>query len=260
MPKLSIVIITLDEEKNLPKLLGSIKAQTFTDYEIVVADYDSKDRTRVIAEEGGARVVRGGTVSVGRNNGARVVRGDILLFLDADVELPDKKFLERALREFDRRKLDIASVLLNPISKKIIDKLMHELYNVYTIAVQKFIPHVPGFFIFVRRRIHEQIGGFDETLTFAEDHEYARRASKVGKFGFLHHERIGVSIRRFDRDGRATVALKYLLGEFYLITKGKVPSGVMEYTFGYDEAVKKESPLKKLWKKRKTFLEKESRK
>lgn len=256
MPKLSIVIPTLNEEKYLPKLLASIKKQTFRDFEIIIADVKSKDRTREIADEYGAKVVDGGLPSVGRNAGARVACGDILLFLDADVELPDSGFLGRTCREFERRKLDIATVLIEALSAKKIDHLLYEIYNVYVFAVQKIWPHVPGFCIYVRRSLHEKIHGFDETLAFAEDHEYARRASKVGKFGFLRTARVPVSTRRFDKEGRMTIALKYLLGEMYLITKGKVPTGAMEYAFGYDEAVKKDSAIKTIWKNGKSLLNK----
>ena len=40
---LSIVIPTLNEAQYLPYLLGSMAQQTFTDYEIIVADPDSRD-------------------------------------------------------------------------------------------------------------------------------------------------------------------------------------------------------------------------
>ncbi|MBI4280742.1 glycosyltransferase [Candidatus Uhrbacteria bacterium] len=255
-PRLSIVIPTLNEEKYLPHLLDSIRIQTFTDYEVIVADAFSKDRTRALATEAGARVVDGGLPSAGRNRGAAAARGEIILFLDADVILPDELFLESAVAEFEKKQLGIATALIRPLSERAIDHLMYQLYNVYAIATQKFMPHVPGFFIFVRREAHEKIGGFDETLQFAEDHEYARRASKVTKFGFLRDLRVPVSMRRFDKEGRLTIALKYLLGELYLIRQGKVPPETITYEWGYDQAVKKETALQTLWKNGKSLWEK----
>ena len=58
--KLSIIIPTYNEEEYLPKLLESIKMQDFTDYEVIVADANSKDNTRKIATDYGAKVVDGG--------------------------------------------------------------------------------------------------------------------------------------------------------------------------------------------------------
>lgn len=76
----SIVIPTYNEEEYLPKLLESIKMQSYDDYEIIVADANSNDRTREIAEEYGCIVVEGGLPAVGRNNGAKVAKGEIILF------------------------------------------------------------------------------------------------------------------------------------------------------------------------------------
>lgn len=234
---LSIIIPTFNEEKLLPKLVASIRAQSFTDYEIIVADAYSKDHTREIAVRFGARIVDGGLPSVGRNAGARVAHGRILLFLDADVVLPKEKMLEQMVGEFERRKLDIATCLLRPLTKNVIDHALHAVYNVYTVAIQKLIPHIPGFFIFVRRGVHEAIDGFDETLDFAEDHEYARRAVREGKarFGFLMSGLTYVSPRRFDRDGRLSIAVKYLLGELYLLKLGRVPPGTITYGWGHGD-------------------------
>ena len=82
---LSIIVPTLNEEEYLPKLLESIKKQDFKDYEIIVADAGSEDKTLEIAKKRGCIITKGGSITVGRNNGAKVARGDIFLFLDSDV-------------------------------------------------------------------------------------------------------------------------------------------------------------------------------
>ena len=86
---LSIIIPTYNEEEYLPVLLESIKKQSFTDYEIIIADANSTDKTREIAKEYGCIVIDGGLPAVGRNNGARIAQGEYLLFLDSDLELTD---------------------------------------------------------------------------------------------------------------------------------------------------------------------------
>ena len=77
---ISIIIPTLNEARFLPKLLESIKKQTFTDYEVIVADAGSKDKTLEIAKKYGARIVKGGFPAEGRNAGARAAKGDFLFF------------------------------------------------------------------------------------------------------------------------------------------------------------------------------------
>jgi glycosyltransferase involved in cell wall biosynthesis len=234
---LSIVIPTYNEEKYLPLLLRSIQAQTYKDYEVIVADAKSTDATRAIAVEHGARVVDGGMPGPGRNKGAAAARGEFILFLDADVLLPDPWFLQMTVAEFAKRKLGSASCKIHPLSKKVVDKVFHEAFNYYMWVTQATTPHAPGFCIFVRKEVHDAIGGFDERVTFAEDHDYVNRASEVAKFGLLKTYRIPVSVRRFDRDGRLNIALKYLFAEFHIRTVGNVRSDILNYTFGHDESV-----------------------
>ena len=106
---LSIIIPTLDEEKYLPMLLHSIEEQSFRDYEIIVADAGSCDKTLDIAKEHHCRVVAGGLPAYGRNKGADIARGNLLLFLDADVVLP-KDSLTKVLEEFKKRPSGINSI------------------------------------------------------------------------------------------------------------------------------------------------------
>ena len=238
---LSIIIPTLNEEKYLPVLLATIKRQVEIDYEIIVADNSSKDNTRKIAASHGALVVDGGMPAKARNNGAAAAKGETLLFLDADVVLPAPDFLKKTLEEFDKRKLSLATCVVCPISGRMIDKILHKAANIYIEAFHNISPRLPGFCIFVRKEIHEKISGFDETIKLAEDHEYAQRAVKFAKFGILKSYPIVVSVRRFNRDGRFNIAVKYVLCEAYMELRGPIRSDIFKYRFGYGDDDKKES-------------------
>lgn len=235
---LSIVIPALNEESYLPILLESLKNQAFQDFEIIVADADSGDKTRQIAQESGAKVVEGGLPAYGRNRGAKEAKGDWLLFLDADVILPPD-FLARSLSEINKFNFDIASPLLSPMSQKMIDKLFHSAYNLYARLTIYFYPHAPGLCIFVKKEIHNLISGFNESIKLAEDHDYIVRACRVGRFGLIKGVRVPVSVRRLDKDGRFNIAVKYLAAETYRFIKGPIYSDLFHYKFGhYDESEK----------------------
>src|SRR3989344_2081552 len=181
---ISIIIPTLNEESYLPLLLDSITSKNsgLTDYEIIVADGNSQDRTREIARNFKCRVVSGGLPARGRNTGAKIAKGDLFLFLDADVILPPD-FFPDVLLEFQKRKLAAASFPLSP-KGNIIDSFLFSLYNFLARISQKFYPYASQV-IFIERKIHEAIGGFDEEIKIGEDHYYVRKAKKSGKFGIL---------------------------------------------------------------------------
>jgi len=230
---LTVVIPTKNEEEYLPRLLESITKQTLVPTEVIVADAQSSDRTREIARAYGVTVVEGGMISAGRNTGAKSAKTDFVLFLDADVELRDPEFLEKAVGEMMERQLDLATCDVFPLSDQFVDHFIHKAYNTYARAWGSIYPHAPGFCLLVRRELHDKIDGFDESVLFCEDHDYARRAKEVGTFGFLKSTRIPVSIRRLDRDGRMNIAIKYMLAELHLAFLGPIRHNKFRYTFGH---------------------------
>lgn len=232
MPQLSIIIPTLNEEKYLPKLLGSIRKQTYKDYEIIVADAGSKDRTKKIAEKYRCRTVKGGMPSVGRNAGAKRAKGEILLFLDADVLLP-KDFLKKAITEFEHRDIDIATARFYPLSSNPVDKRLHKFANEVITCCQYIRPVAPGWCIFVRKKLHNRIKGFDKSITFAEDHEYAERAAKFSKFRVLKKPKLYISVRRLRKEGRKDLALKYIKATFLVLLGKKLSNKEMKYEMDY---------------------------
>ena len=231
---LSIIIPTYNEENYLPLLLESIKQQRKIDHEIIIADNDSTDDTRQIAKQYGCRITEGGLPSVGRNTGATCAKGGEFLFLDADVALDDPTFLDAITNEFRYRGYDVAACEVNPISARKIDKVMHGAYNLFMRMTARTKPVAPGSCILAKRSMHELIDGFDERVMLAEDADYVRRAyEKGGSFGVLRSRKVPVSVRRFDRDGRPNVAMKYILCCLHMKFLGIVKSNAFNYTFGY---------------------------
>lgn len=105
----SVIVPARNEEACLGACLESLVAQRGVDFEIIVVDDASTDRTRPMAESfASVRVVDAGPPPpgwTGKNNavaaGARIARGEWLLFTDADtVHLPGS--LARALAEVQR--------------------------------------------------------------------------------------------------------------------------------------------------------------
>jgi len=237
---LSIIIPTLNEENYLPLLLTAIRSQRFKDYEIIVADNNSQDRTREIALGFGCQIVPGGLPARGRNEGAKHAKGDLLLFLDADVIITEN-FLEDSIKEVEKRSLDIASYTLTPRTNNIfIRNGLNFFYNWPIIISQKFSPW-GAMAILVKKEIFNEIGGFDEDVKLAEDHYFVRTASKLGKFGILTSTKIYMPLRRFETDGYLKTGIKYLFCGTHMLFRGPVRSDLIKYDFDHYSKKKKNS-------------------
>lgn len=233
--KLSLIIPTKNEETVLPSLFKTVQGQVFRDFEVIVADANSSDRTREVAMAFGARVVDGGMPGPGRNRGAAVATGDILLFADADVQLPSERYFQDIVAEFERRKVDVATCRLKPMSGRLDDKFGHGVFNNYAKCFERIRAHAAGSCIISRRNVHDTIGGFDERVVFAEDQEYVQRAHRHGfRFRVLESHPMLVSVRRLEKDGRLSTAIKYLYSEAHMLFKGPMFDRVgFEYRFAH---------------------------
>jgi GT2 family glycosyltransferase len=173
----SVIIPTFKEEAHLRLLLSSIIRQTVLPVEVIVADNESQDSTRDIARQFGCIIVPGGSPGEGRNAGARRATSDILIFLDADVILPTQTTLPEIVREFDRRKLDVASTIVAPGTTNNlyvhiacgvanITKHMNSMLSAFGLILGEI-----GMTIIVRKSIFDRIGGFRAPFGTTHTHE-----------------------------------------------------------------------------------------
>ncbi len=234
--KLSIVIPTLNEEEYLPKLLYALVRQSFKDFEVIVVDAKSKDKTEDRAKYFSSHLnlkflsSDRASPAIQRNLGAKAAKGDYLLFLDADV-IVTINFLRDIVHEFDERYIECATCLLIPISDKLIDKMMHGAVNFMVRTAQYTDPYAPGACILCTKRLFNRILGFDESLTLCEDHDLVGRAKELSKFRVLRSQRIYLSVRRLKKEGRLKLISKYMYVELCRKLLGSSPNGV-EYSYG----------------------------
>lgn len=102
--KFSVIIPLYNKAPYVVKAIGSVLAQTYGDYELIVVDDGSKDESASIASKAieghsNCKLIRQENVgvSMARNNGVAASKGDYLCFLDAD-DWWDSAFLEEMLK------------------------------------------------------------------------------------------------------------------------------------------------------------------
>ncbi|MGD9810341.1 MAG: glycosyltransferase family 2 protein [Sphingobium sp.] len=103
-PRVSVIIIFLNEERFLSEAIASVRDQSFTDWELVLVDDGSTDASRTIAR----KAADGGKIrylthagdenrgmSASRNAGLAAARGEFIAFLDADDVWPPEKLAQQ---------------------------------------------------------------------------------------------------------------------------------------------------------------------
>lgn len=189
MVGLSVIIPVHNGSETLGALLDSLENSSFTDFEVICVDDCSSDDSSRIAGEAGAGVIklesRSGPAAA-RNRGAAAASGNILLFLDSDVEV-DHRMIEEIARTF-RIHPEIAAAV-GVYSKEPASKGFWPAYK----AVQSYYfrecfkdEHITWFWGSmgaVRKEIFESIGGFNESYRNPglEDVELGRRLAEKGK-------------------------------------------------------------------------------
>lgn len=90
-PKVSVIVPVYNVEKLLQRCIDSILAQTFTDFELLLIDDGSKDKSGEICDEYAAKDSRirvfhkqNGGVSTARNIGIDKAQGEWIYFVDSD--------------------------------------------------------------------------------------------------------------------------------------------------------------------------------
>src|SRR5277367_3796052 len=175
--ELTIVIPAKNEVAMLPRLLESLCKQDYVGMaatRVLVADAGSTDGTVEVALSFRDRllveVIPGGLPSVGRNAGARLVTTKFLLFLDADVELPEPTLLRRALLRMRRKNLHLATTNIACRDGGFFDDALYAGNNLMQYIGSFLKPFATGMFMLFDREAFWALGGFNERALFAEDY------------------------------------------------------------------------------------------
>ncbi|MDQ3812562.1 MAG: glycosyltransferase [Armatimonadota bacterium] len=175
-PKISVIIPCLNEERRLGATLQALREQPASpdDFEIIVVDGGSTDRTAEIAQAAGARVIHSEKgLGRQRNAGARAAAGDWIAFVDADITV-SRDWLAQALQ---RIACADADVLLGPVLAPHDGTWIERAWGVHLQMRRQRAAHagesvfrlVSTQNLFVERSAFETVGGFDEELSSGED-------------------------------------------------------------------------------------------
>jgi glycosyltransferase involved in cell wall biosynthesis len=220
---ISVVIPAYNEEQNIAACLKSLERQTILrdQYEIIVVDGGSKDRTREIAARYADLVFIQTSRKVGgaRNDGAMKAAGEIIATTDADCIIPPD-WLEVIRNGFER---DPSVVQLygpvDPMEGGIRNHLFLALANTFS----RF-GYYSGIFYYTLgcnsafRRDAFMEAGMYACIDAGDDLEIARRMKELGRVKFTNRMRVLFSMRRYEQFG----TIRSLYEWVYIVSKGGV--------------------------------------
>ena len=200
----SIIIPAYNEEKYIGACLGSIKRQKFAGrFEVILGDGNSKDSTRQIAKDYGARVVleNYGTPSGGRYAATKIARGKILVFVSADVEI-SPNYLTDICGVFSNRKVAWAMARIAPSEGNAIEKFGAWILNGAARILNPLgIAYVNADCLAARADSYHRVGGFNPKLVTSEDTDLGKRLMWCGKFAYASKAVSYLSMRRVRKWG-----------------------------------------------------------
>ncbi len=219
-PDISIIVPTHNEEKYLPALLESLRMQTFQDFEVIVADWKSTDRTLEIAKDFGAKIVKCSQQGIGpgRNAGAKAASGKLFIFADADVIFKDKKLLEKIWEKYLKGFLSGTG----KVRTYELPRYLEPFQEIFDILRNKFIKtryFYPGYFVFIDRELFFRVGGYGDN--YSEDVEFSRRLSRLTRLNFFEDLEVWVSGRRFKKYGLLSSFIYYSSRDVATALKGR---------------------------------------
>lgn len=188
----SFMVITMNRFDDLEECVESIRAQKYNNFEIIVVDnnseyekfdkfrekYDCCQEVKVIRSE------KNRGVSGGRNYGMQYVKGDILITIDDDAVIEDKKLTEKVVDRFNK-----GGERLGILAFKIVNFYSREVDKGYFPSKNKKKSYNEEFettwFIgaghAIKRKIYEKINGYRNYFPYGhEELDFSLRALDAG--------------------------------------------------------------------------------
>ena len=232
-PMISVIVPVRNEERHIESTLNQLLAQDYPRFEVLVADGESTDSTRVrvrrmARDHANLRLLGnpGRLSSAGRNAALAAARGEIVLIVDGHCDVSDRQYLKHLAEAFARsgadcigrpQPLDVsrATSLQRAIAVARASRLGHNPSSFIYSSREGFVSPL-SVAVAYRRSVFDAVGVFDDRFDACEDVEFNHRVERAGLRCFFtprvavrYHPRasLGGLFRQMARYGRGRVRL-----------------------------------------------------
>ena len=215
--EITIVVPCKNEESYIYYLLDSLKKQKGIEgIKIVIADC-STDNTRKVIENHkewlNVKIIKGGPVSVARNNGSYLTTTPYILFIDADVRFFSNTVIYDTLKQMKDEDLHLIGLNIKCYDSDLRAQLSFSIFNTLNKILSKWIPFAVGAYLLTRKDKFYEHGKFPCKYPTSEDFHLSRKYDPK-KFKIAKHY-FGQDSRRFKKMGYLGMSV-YLIKNFLL--------------------------------------------
>lgn len=217
---ISVIVPTYNEEASITTCLKSLSHQTLNrnEYELIVVDGNSKDRTCELARAYADEVITQTSKKVGgaRNDGVLRAEGDIIATTDADCIIPPG-WLEIIKDDFESNDIVQLYGTVYPIEGGIKHKL--SLMGANTFSRIGYYTRALYYTLGCNTAFDKKAfvkAGMYRCIDAGDDLEVAQRMRKIGRVMLDDRMKVGFSMRRFQQFGTIKSVYEWL----YIVTNG----------------------------------------
>ena len=221
--KISIITITYNSAKTLPRALASVLGQTYSDIEHIIVDGASTDGTLELIQSYAKNHTNVKWVSEkdngiydALNKGIRMATGDVIGFLHSDDILYSPDSIEQIAAAFESTHADVVYGDLQYCNG---DKVVRRWKsNAFYPRALKFGWMPPHPTVYVRREVYKQVGPYDDWFRISADYDMMLRIFTAG-YKTHYIPEVLVSMETGGASNKNTKARLSKTQEDYLVLK-----------------------------------------
>jgi glycosyltransferase involved in cell wall biosynthesis len=197
--RLSIITVNLNNASGLEKTIGSVKAQTYNNFEFIIIDGASTDASIEIIKDNTFLLSYwisepdSGTYHA-MNKGLKASVGEYCLFLNSGDYFTDNNVLENIFKQNITADIVSGNVLKMRPNNKFRRVSSHESVSLLKLCIHS-LPHQASL---IRRSLFDEIGNYNESYRIVSDWEFFLKALVINEKSYQH---IDVDISYFKIGG-----------------------------------------------------------
>ena len=235
--KISIITITYNSAKTLPRALESVRSQTYGDIEHIIIDGASTDGTKELIINYQLSIINSqspkvrwvsepdGGIYDALNKGIRMATGDVIGFLHSDDVLYSPDSIGQIAAAFESTKADVVYGDLQYCNGDKVTRRWRS--NAFKPSSLKFGWMPPHPTLYVRRKVYEQVGEYDSWFRISADYDMILRIFTAG-YKTHYIPQVLVSMETGGASNRdAKARLSKTQEDYFVLKKNHVGAGLL---------------------------------